>query len=266
MSKWWTTGIVLTAGAGALFWVAQRSIFYPMRYPDGEWANREWTGAEDAWMQTSDGLRLHGWWKQHEPRKLATLFLHGNAGNVTHRVLHIQQIARAGSSVLVLDYRGFGRSEGKPSEQGVYADGEAGLAWLKQRGWRPEQIVLHGESLGCAVALELAARHGAAGVVLEAPFTSVSDVAGEVLPLVGPLLVSGFDNRKKIQAIKAPLLLIHGTRDTIIGDHMGRELFRLASEPKRFWSVAGAGHNDIIPSAGLEYAEQLRSFHASLPQ
>lgn len=266
MSRWMTTGLVLAAGAGTLYLLAQRSIYYPMRYPEGDWASQPWAGAEDVWIQTADGLRIHGWWKPSEPRRLVTLLLHGNAGNVTHRVLHIQQIARAGSSILVLDYRGFGRSEGKPSEPGVYQDAEAALAWLKAQGWRPEQIVLHGESLGCAVALEMAARHGAAGVVLEAPFTSVKDVAATVLPGLGPLFVGGYDNRNKIGNLKAPLFIMHGTRDTLIPDRMGRELFQLAREPKEFWSIEGAGHNDIIPSGGLEYAERLKAFYRSLPQ
>ena len=139
-------------------------------------------------METSDGVKIHGWWVQRDGSPLVTLFLHGNAGNITNRTPRIQEIVAAGSSVLMLDYRGYGKSSGRPSEQGLYRDSEAGFIYLLGKGYRAEQIILHGESLGTAVAIDLASRRPCAALILEAPFTSASDVAGTVVPFLGPLL------------------------------------------------------------------------------
>src|SRR5262249_5671534 len=123
------------------------------------------------------------------------------------------------------------------------------------------RIVIHGESLGSAVAVELAARRPCARVVLEAPFTSAAQVAGTVLPLIGPLLISSFDSKAKIGRTRAPLLIIHGDRDEVIPYRMGRELYDAAPEPKSFWTVEGAGHNDLVETAGDHYCERLAAFY-----
>jgi hypothetical protein len=257
-------GIIIAAGWGGLSLLARRSVFHPMKYPEGWWQLQERIGVEDSWITTRDGVKLHGWFASPPDAKLATLFLHGNAGNVTHRVQAILAIREAGSAVLVLDYRGFGKSEGSPSESGVTLDAEAGLAWLRQRGFPPERVVLHGESLGSAVAVELATRTRCAGLVLEAPFTSASAVAGAVVPLLGRTLISGFDSLSRIRRVNAALLIIHGTRDEIIPFEMGQQLFAAANEPKHFYPVEGAGHNDITETAGTAYAARLGIFHDSL--
>jgi uncharacterized protein len=264
MSRWIGYSLVAAAGAGVLVWVAQRSLYYPMRHPVGDWAQAAALGVRDVWLTTSDGVRLHGWWKPVEGAAHVVLFLHGNAGNVTHRDLHLREIARAGASVLVLDYRGYGRSEGRPTEDGLYRDADAAYQWLRGQGWLASQIVLHGESLGSAVAVDLATRMPCAGVVLEAPFTSVRAVAARVVPGLGPLLVGGFDSKAKIGRLKVPLLVIHGERDEIIDYSFGRELFESAPEPKQFWSVPGAGHNNLLMHAAREYAPRLRAFYESL--
>src|SRR5690349_15528544 len=129
---------------------------------------------------TAGGIHASG-------RRLATLFFHGNAGNLTHRIGHMRAIPAAGSSLLIIDYRGYGKSEGRPSEQGVYRDADAAYEWLTGEGYAPRQIVAHGESLGTAVAVDLAARKPCAGVVLEMPFNSAARVAAGILPLLGPL-------------------------------------------------------------------------------
>lgn len=257
-------GLIIAAGWGGLSLLARRSVFYPMKYPEGWWQLQERVGAEDAWITTRDGVKLHGWFAAPADAKLATLFLHGNAGNVTHRVQAILAIREAGSAVLVLDYRGFGKSEGSPSESGVTLDAEAAFVWLQKRGFPPERIVLHGESLGTAVAVDLATRTKCAGLVLEAPFTSASAVAGTVVPLLGRTLISGFDSLSRIGRVKVPLLIIHGTRDEIIPFEMGKQLFAAANEPKQFWAVEGAGHNDIAETAGATYSERLKGFYNSL--
>lgn len=257
-------GLIIAAGWGGLSLLARRSVFQPMKYPEGWWQLQQRVGAEDAWITTRDGVKLHGWFVGTPDAKLATLFLHGNAGNVTHRVQAILAIREAGSAVLVLDYRGFGKSEGSPSESGVTLDAEAAFVWLQKRGFPSERIVLHGESLGTAVAVDLAVRNKCAGLILEAPFTSASAVAGTVVPVLGRTLISGFDSLSRIRRVHAPLLVIHGTRDEIIPFEMGQQLFAAANEPKRFYAVEDAGHNDIAETAGTAYAAKLGEFHRSL--
>ncbi len=244
-----------------LYFLASRVIFQPMKYPGGWWENQAAVGAEDVWLETPDGVKLHGWWKTDEDSRLATLFLHGNAGNVSHRGAHIREIAAAGSSVLVLDYRGYGRSEGRPTEKGLYTDAEAAYQHLISKGYRAEQVILHGESLGSAVAVELASRRPVGGLVLEAPFTSASDVAGRILPVIGPLVVHSFKSEDRITRIRAPFLFIHGDSDGVIAFDLGRALFEIAPEPKTFWAVPGGGHNNLLEAAGRDYRQRLQTFY-----
>jgi len=166
--------------------------------------------------------------------------------------------------VLVLDYRGYGKSEGWPTEKGLYQDSEAGFTHLLGMGYRAQQIILHGESLGAAVAVDLAYRRPCAGLILEAPFTSASDVAATVLPGLGPMLVQSYDSVSKIRWNVRPKLFIQGDQDEIVPLHLGQRLFSAAQGPKSFWVVEGARHNDILEKAGGEYQQRLRSFYASV--
>jgi fermentation-respiration switch protein FrsA (DUF1100 family) len=247
-----------------LYYLANRALYYPSKYPEGAWDAQQLVGATDAWMETSDGVKIHGWWVQREGSHLATLFLHGNAGNITHRAPRIQEIVAAGSSVLMLDYRGYGKSSGRPTEQGLYRDSEAGFIFLLGKGYRAERIILHGESLGTAVAIDQASRRPCAALILEAPFTSASDVAGTVVPYLGPLLVRSFNSLPKMPWIRAPKLFMQGDRDEVIPPRLGQQLFAAAQEPKTFWIIPGAGHNDILETAGAEYRRRLSEFYASL--
>lgn len=256
------TGFILAlfVAAAALAWLANRSAFFPMRYPAGDWNRQGAVGAQDVWLTTSDGVKIHAWWRPLAGAKVVTLFLHGNAGNVTHRAAAMLEIAAAGNAVLVPDYRGYGRSDGRPTEQGLYRDAAAAYDWLLAQGWTTGQIILHGESLGTSVAADLAARRRCAGLILEAPFPSARAVAARVLPVLGPALVWGFDTRKKIRAQRANLLILHGTSDEVIDFALGQEVFATANPPKEFWAVSGAHHNDIAATAGVAYQQRLRSF------
>ena len=164
----------------------------------------------------------------------------------------------------MLDYRGYGKSRGRPSEQGLYRDSEAGFVYLLGKGYRAEQIILHGESLGTAVAIDLASRRPCAALILEAPFTSASDVAGTVVPFVGPLIVRGYNSLPKIRWVRVPKFFMHGDRDEMIPLRLGQELFAAAQGSKTFWVIPGAGHNDILETAGAEYRHRLSAFYASL--
>jgi fermentation-respiration switch protein FrsA (DUF1100 family) len=251
-------------GYGVLYYTANRAVYYPMKYPRGAWTLQGALQAEDVWLTSAGNIRLHAWWIPAANAGVATLFLHGNAGNITHRYEHARLIRQAGSALLLLDYRGYGRSQGRPTENGLYQDAEAGYQYLLDRGYPPQRIVVHGESLGTAVAVELASRHSCAGVVLEAPFTSAAEVAGRILPLLGPLLVRGFDSLQRIGRVKAPLLFLHGDSDATIPFDLGRKLFEAAPKPKTFWRLAGADHNDLVSVAGPGYTERLKAFYAAL--
>jgi len=185
---------------------------------------------------------------------------------VTHRVDHAAQIREAGSAVMLLDYRGYGKSDGSPSERGVYEDGNAAYDELVRMGFVPEKIVLHGESLGTAVAVHLAARRPCAGLVLEAPLSSAQEIAAGLVPLLGPALVRGFESRRKIPQVHAPVFVIHGDRDEVIPFSHGQAVFEAANEPKWFWPVGGGTHNELLVQAGSEYAPRLREFYSRLGQ
>ena len=247
-----------------LRWMAGRAVYYPMRYPQGDWSARERLGASDAWLRTSGGLKLNAWWLECPGARFTTLFLHGNAGNITHREDIARIITGAGSSVLLLDYRGYGRSGGSPTETGLYRDADAAYDWLIAQRVPAESIIIHGESLGTAVAVDLASRRKCAGLVLASPFPSAQAVARNVLPVIGGLLVSGYDSKTKIKNVRVPVFVLHGDRDEVIGYPLGRELFDAAPEPKWFWTVIGGGHNDLVAVAGIKYQQELRTFYSRL--
>lgn len=258
----WPILIVFTYGC--LYFFANRALYYPAKYPDGLWNLQQQLGASDVWIDTRDGVRLHAWWIPHDGARWVTLFLHGNAGNITDRASAIREITAAGSSILILDYRGYGKSAGRPTEKGLYIDSEAAFTHLLGMGYHAEQIILHGESLGTAVAIELAEQRPCAALVLEAPFTSASDVAGTKLPLIGATLVHSYNSISKIRWIHAPKLFIQGDRDEVIAPRLAHALYDAAQGPKSFWVVEGAGHNDIRETAGARYREHLEKFYNEL--
>ena len=256
--------IALALACVALYYLANRAIYYPMKFPHGLWEMQTQLGASDVWLDTPDHVRLHGWWVPSPGSRFATLFLHGNAGNLTHRAAQMREIVAAGSSVLILDYRGYGRSQGWPTEKGLYTDSEAGYIYLLGLGYHARDIILHGESLGCAVAIDLASRRPCAGLILEAPFSSASDVAATILPVIGPALVRSYNSLPKIRWLLMPKLFIQGDRDEVIPSRLAQKLYTASQGPKSFWIIEGAGHNDVLATAGPAYREHLRSFYASL--
>jgi fermentation-respiration switch protein FrsA (DUF1100 family) len=260
-----------TFSVGALMWGASRMLYYPVKYPGGNWSAQSTVGATDVWLQSRDGTKLHAWWipataPSPTSHPLATLHLHGNGGNITDRVLSARHINAAGSPVLLLDYRGYGRSSGRSSETGLYQDAEAAYDWIISNGYSPEQIVIHGESLGTAVAVHLATERPSAGLVLEAPFTSARAVAGRVLPIMGPLLIWGYNSMGLIRRVRVPLLIIHGDRDEVIAFEFGQELFKAANNPKWFWTIHGATHNNLHIVGSAEFPARLAEFYRTIAQ
>jgi fermentation-respiration switch protein FrsA (DUF1100 family) len=238
-------------------------IFFPSVYPDGYW-NPPGLKFEDAWFQASDGTKLHGWYVPHDRPRAVVLFAHGNAGNLSHRYDLLQSLHELGVSVMIFDYRGYGRSEGSPSETGVLDDARAARRWLAQRvGVKETDIVLMGESLGGAVMVDLAARDGARALILENTFTSLPDVAAYHYPWLPVKLFmrARLDAAAKIGDYRGPLLQLHGDADTIIPYPIGRRLFDAAREPKQFVTIRGHDHNYPRPP---EFFTALDRFFAQL--
>jgi len=261
--RWLLAGYLLVLVL--LMFLEESLIFFPARFPEGDW---EPPGLrfEDAWFQAADGTRLHGWYVPHSAPRARVLFCHGNAGNVSHRAGIVQMLQHhTGVAVLVFDYRGYGRSEGKPHEPGILADARAARAWLARRENIPEsEIVLMGESLGGAVAVELAATDGARALILENTFSSLPDVAAHYYPWlpVRRLLRTRLDAAARIAAYHGPLLQSHGDADTIIPIEFGRRLFEAAHQPKQFLTLPGLDHNDPHPPS---YYDALAAFLDRLP-
>jgi hypothetical protein len=222
-------------------------VFIPRPYGVGNWQPAG-LAFEDAWFHAADGTKLHGWYVPHTRPRAVVLFCHGNEGNVATwadklRILH----DRVGVAVLGFDYRGYGRSEGRPSEAGILADARAARAWLAHRAGIPEnQIVLMGRSLGGAVAIDLAAKDGARALVVESTFTSAPDVAHAKVPWLPlrTLMRTELNSIAKIGNYHGPFLQSHGTDDRLVPFEMGKRLFAAANEPKRFVTIPGGSHND----------------------
>lgn len=246
----------------------QKMMYYPMVFPQGYWDTSHFPGRlEDCTFRTEDGVALHGWFahaavSDTRPRR-TLLFLHGNAGNITHRQTNIAHLIQRGLNVFIFDYRGYGKSEGTPSEQGLYADAAAAYEYLLRRqDVQPEHIVFFGRSLGGAVAVELATRNPCEKLILESTFTSIKDMARD---LFGPLpahviLRSQFDSFTKIRTIHVPLLVIHGNQDRIVPFEQGKRLFSAANAPKCFYEIHGADHNNTYDLGGNAYFERLTAF------
>lgn len=248
-----------------MMFLENKLIFIPSRYPTGDWqpAGLDY---QDAWFQAADGTELHGWYLPRQKPRAVVLYCHGNAGNITHRtdVLRILQ-RRVGVAVLILDYRGYGRSQGKPDGQGVLADARAARAYLAEKEGIPQtDVVLLGRSLGGAVAVELAAEDGARALVLESSFSSLPDVGAYHYPWlpVRWLMRTRFDSAAKIGSYRGPLLQSHGRLDEIIPYRFGQRLHEAANQPKRFITFAGKRHNDLQP---LSYYDELIAFLDGLP-
>ena len=254
---------LIALGLGYAMWdrLVDSAIFQPAR---GVAVTPAQLGiaAEDVYLETEDGVRIHAFYLPAPESQLALLFLHGNAGNASHRLPNAAELVRLGCSVLLLDYRGYGLSEGRPSESGAYADARAGLAHLiDQRGFPEDRVIVFGRSLGGAVAVDLARDRELAGVILESTFTSAADIArGLGGAWLGALAGHRFDSASKIDRIRAPLLFFHGDRDEVIDYALGRRLFDAAPEPKSFETISGAGHNNTTQVGGRPYFERIRRF------
>ncbi|MFQ5443235.1 MAG: alpha/beta hydrolase [Nitrospinales bacterium] len=241
-------------------------IYHPDQYPSGIW-NPEAYGlqVEDVYFQASDGVKLHGWFIPSAKPVATLLWFHGNAGNLTHRIENILLLQPLNLNVFIFDYRGYGKSEGKPEEKGIYLDSQAAYDTLiRKKNIAPDKLFLFGRSLGGVCAIRVAANNPSAGLILESNFTSARDMAKKVFPIlpIGYFIKSRFDGVEEIKTVKIPKLFLHGTEDNIVPYSLGKKLFDSAPEPKRFYDIVGAGHNDTYVVGGKPYFETLNRFIA----
>ena len=227
-----------------------RIIFVPTKYPAGDWdaPARATVPFDDVWLETSDGVKIHGWLARGKGARATILYFHGNAGNLTHRADWIEVLTRLPADVLAIDYRGYGRSEGTPNEAGIYRDAEAAYAYLTEtRGVAPQQLIVYGESLGGAPACEIAWRRPCAGLIVQSTFTNARDMASRLTRLpVRWLVRARFDNAVKIARVRAAKLIVHGRDDEMIPYEMSKRLHEAAAEPKKLIIFDDAGHNDLV--------------------
>lgn len=242
----------------------KQMIFYPIKYPAGEWDTTQLgLSVEDCFFTTTDNTKLHGWFTPVNNSNKVLLWFHGNAGNITHRLDNIILFQKYGISTFIIDYRGYGKSRGQPSEQGLYLDAGAAYNFLVQeKGIKAENIIIFGRSLGGGVATQLALERDCAGLILESTMASVAAVARKVFPLLPStaILQTRFDSIKKIRQIQVPVLIIHGTQDEILPYQQGQRLFEAANEPKFFYPVPGAGHNNLYARGGDAYFQRVLQF------
>ena len=246
--------VVLGVFVGGMYLLQPAMVFLPS--PDLEQTPADWGLAyEEVWLRAEDGVRLHAWYLPGHAAGPTLLFFHGNAGNISHRRASLEIFHDLGLNVLILDYRGYGRSEGRPSEQGLYRDARA--AWdhlVGERGLAPREIVVFGRSLGGAVAANLAAglpdeaQPGA--LILESTFSSARDMARALYPVLGSLMVMRFelDTRARVAEVRCPVLVLHSPDDEIVPYAQGREVFAAANPPKAFQALVGDHNGGFLMS------------------
>ncbi len=239
-------------------------IFFP--YAKLGQTPTEWGLAyEDVFLNTEDGVRLHGWYIPRHGSRQALLFFHGNAGNISHRGTSVEIFHRLGLNVFIFDYRGYGKSQGKPDEKGLYKDARAAWRYLiSEQNFGQKEIILFGRSLGGAVAAELATEIQPGGLILESTFSSARDMANAIFPVLSRLIVLRYDFNTvaHIRRVTSPVLVLHSPDDEIIPSRLGEKVFQAANEPKSFVKMRG-GHNNGILMSQPDYERALGAFVAA---
>lgn len=228
-------------------------LFFPSRYPDGDWNPKD-LSFENVYFDSEDGTRLHGWFCPADRPRAVVLLAHGNAGNVASRAAWLQYLqTRAKVTVFAFDYRGYRRSDGKPTVSGAILDAKAARAKLRElANVRDSEMYLMGESLGGAIAVQLTADSPPRGLILQSTFSSLRDVAHVHYPRLSWLVPRRkLNSCEQISRYQGPLLLSHGDGDRTIPFSSGEKLFQSANEPKRFITIEGADHNNWLTDAYL---------------
>lgn len=234
---------------------------------EGDWHPRA-LPVEDVWLTSSDGTKLHAWWIPHDHAKFTFLAFHGNAANIANRAPVYAFLSDTPANVFALEYSGYGRSEGKPSEAALYSDADAAYQYLvTTRGIAPQTIISFGQSLGTAVAANLASHRQVGAVILEAPFPSASRLARQsfwFLPGISLLVHGQLDTAARLRQITAPLLIVHCTQDPVIPFHFGQAVYDAARPPKTFLEIDSYCHEESSLVAPTQYRPALDKFLATL--
>lgn len=219
---------------------------------------------EDVSFRASDGVELNGWFfpasTNSTRRDLTLLFCHGNGGNISHRLEMCQALLSTGTSLFIFDYRGYGHSQGQPTESGTYLDAEAAYEWLRAKGFAGRNIVVMGESLGGGVAAELCLKRETGGLILQSTFTSMPDIGSEIFPWL-PVRWLGrvkYETQRKLPRLHVPVLVMHSRTDGLIGYHHAEKNFAAANEPKLFCEIQG-GHNEPL-TAHARFLDGIENF------
>ncbi len=239
----------------AYLWTAQRNfVFHPGAERPDLAGSAVATLMRDVTVPSEGGLALGAWYAPARPGKPTILYFHGNAGSLGGRDERVLPYLQRGYGILLVGYRGYGANPGAPTEAGLYADGRAHFDWLTAQGIPADQIVLYGESLGAAVAVQLATERRVKALVLEAPFASIVLSARMRFPLFAFdwLIKDKFASIDKIDQVQAPLFIVHGDIDRVTDVKFGRMLFDKAKEPKAAHWPRGAGHNDLLQFGMVE--------------
>jgi len=241
-----------------------RSLYFPMRHlqvlPDTVGLS-----FEDLNFMTRDGKKLNGWFLSNKDSTYMLLFCHGNGGNMSHRIEKLLILHHLGFEIFIFDYRGYGKSEGRPSERGLYQDSQAAYDYLVlERHIRPERIILYGESLGGAIAVDLVARKKVKALITEEAFSSTSDMTKVIFPFLPSFLVfQRYDSLSKIKKIYIQKLIIHSINDEIVPFKLAEKLFAAAAEPKTFLKLTGSHNTAFLDSDNL-YREGISSWLKSV--
>jgi fermentation-respiration switch protein FrsA (DUF1100 family) len=240
----------------------RRLQYFPDPSPPGTPSSRLYPGLEEVGLETSDGVKLQAWYLAGK-RPLTVVVFHGNGGHRGHRVDLLERFQRMGLGLFLLDYRGYGGSEGSPHEAGLYADAEAAISWCEARVG-PE-LIYFGESLGSGVAVEMATRKTPRALIIESGFSSAVDVAQKHYPFlpVGILMRDRYAAAEKIGRVACPLLMLHGDSDQLVPMEFGKRLYDVANEPRQWHVMAGAGHNDLRFVDHAAYDRILAAFVAT---
>ena len=245
-------------------WFEYQQVYEPSRVIEGS-ATSLSPGFEDVYLTAQDGVRLNGWFLAAPPgsrrSRLVLLLLHGNGGNISHRLDYYATWLELGLNVFAIDYRGYGLSEGRPGEAGTYLDAQAAYAWLRQKGFQPENIILLGKSLGGGVASELAIREKVGGLILQNTYTRIVDIAAELFPWLPVRWMNTikYDTQGKLPRINVPLLVMHSREDRYIRYHHAERNFAAGNEPKMIWEIAGE-HNQTLEAGRSRYLEGLELY------
>lgn len=251
----------------AAYFFQRRLTYFPKSLSPEDAGDIASSRIERVRIPTGDGLDLDAVYTAPPEGGRVLLFLHGNAGNLASRLPLMSELTSLGIGGLLFDYRGYGGSPGRPSEDGLYEDASSAIRWLAGKGVPPEKLILFGKSLGTGVAVEMAVSHPVAGMVLESPYTSLPDAGQRHFPLfpVRWLMRDRFDSLAKAKDLRCPVLAFWGTEDDTVAPGLSEKLFEALPGPKRRLVVDGAGHNDIRLAGGKKYMDFWREFIESLP-